>query len=90
MSGENIVLSIMAIALSALSLGIGYYVLLEVIDVIRELAQSLRERRSRPFSQMPRSPDDTVPLPVVTPYNDKKIVKRLIDYLKTGSDKPTT
>jgi hypothetical protein len=86
MSTEDIVLSVMAVLLSGLALGIGYYVLLEAVGVLREWVQSRRERRTRPSIRVPRGPDDTGPLPIIRPYDDRETLDRVTDHLKKGPD----
>jgi len=76
MSPEDIFLSVAAVILFVAALGVGYYVLLEVIGVAGELAQSRRERRAQPSDHALRSPDDTIPMPTVASYRDRKTTRR--------------
>ncbi len=86
MSTEDVVVSVMAILLSVLALGVGYYVLLEAVGILREWAQTLRESRSQPSLRVPRSPDDTGPLPAIRPYHEEKPAGRRVDASETGPD----
>jgi len=83
MPSEDIFLSIAAVILFMAALGVGYYVLMEVVGVVGELTRSRRERRAQPSDHALRGPDDTIPLPIITSHQEQKPTKHL---LKPGSD----
>lgn len=82
MIAGDVILWMMAGVLSILALVVSYYVLLEVVVIARELVATLGERQVNQSVEMPRSPDDTGPLPAIRPYRDRATVKRLIDHLR--------